>query len=45
MKALSIAWVYVLRILREPASLFFFFVFPVLMVFIIGIQFGVRADE
>ncbi len=40
MKALSIAWVYVLRILREPASLFFFFVFPVLMVFIIGIQFG-----
>ena len=40
MKTLSIGWVYVLRILREPASLFFFFVFPVLMVFIIGIQFG-----
>ncbi len=40
MKTLSIGWVYVLRILREPASLFFFFVFPVVMVFIIGIQFG-----
>ena len=40
MKTLAIGWVYVLRILREPASLFFFFLFPVLMVFIIGIQFG-----
>ena len=40
MKTLAIGWVYVLRILREPASLFFFFVFPMLMVFIIGIQFG-----
>ena len=40
MKTLSIGWVYLLRILREPASLFFFFVFPVAMVFIIGIQFG-----
>ena len=40
MKTLAIGWVYVLRILREPASLFFFFVFPVAMVFIIGIQFG-----
>ncbi|MDE0231174.1 MAG: ABC transporter permease [bacterium] len=40
MKTLSIGWVYVLRVLREPASLFFFFVFPVAMVFIIGIQFG-----
>ena len=40
MKTLSIGWVYVLRILREPASLFFFFIFPVVMVFIIGIQFG-----
>ena len=37
MKTLSIGWVYVLRILREPASLFFFFVFPVLMVFIMGL--------
>lgn len=40
MKTLAIGWVYVLRILREPASLFFFFVFPMVMVFIIGIQFG-----
>ncbi len=40
MKTLAIGRVYVLRILREPASLFFFFVFPVAMVFIIGIQFG-----
>lgn len=40
MKTLAIGWVYLLRILREPASLFFFFVFPVAMVFIIGIQFG-----
>ena len=40
MKTLSIGWVYVLRILREPASVFFFFIFPVVMVFIIGIQFG-----
>ena len=28
MRTLSIGWVYVLRILREPASLFFFFIFP-----------------
>ena len=40
MKTIAIGWVYVLRIIREPASLFFFFVFPMLMVFIIGIQFG-----
>lgn len=40
MKTLAMSRVYVLRILREPASLFFFFVFPVLMVFVIGIQFG-----
>lgn len=40
MKTAAIGWVYVLRTIREPASLFFFFVFPILMVFIIGIQFG-----
>ncbi|MYJ16353.1 MAG: hypothetical protein F4085_07540, partial [Acidimicrobiia bacterium] len=40
MKTFVIGRVYVLRILREPASVFFFFVFPVVMVFIIGIQFG-----
>ena len=40
MKTLWIGRVYVLRILREPASLFFFFIFPVVMVFVIGIQFG-----
>ena len=45
MKTLSIGWVYVLRILREPASLFFFFIFPVVMVFIIGIQFGGQGGK
>ena len=40
MKTLTIGWAYLLRTIREPASLFFFFLFPMLMVFIIGIQFG-----
>lgn len=45
MKTLTIGWVYLLRILREPASLFFFFIFPVAMVFVIGIQFGGRGGQ
>lgn len=40
MKTLAIGWAYLLRTIREPSSLFFFFLFPMLMVFIIGIQFG-----
>jgi ABC-2 type transport system permease protein len=39
-KALSIGWVNVRRMIRERSNIFFVFIFPVALVLLIGIQFG-----
>lgn len=40
MKALSIGWVGVRRMLRERSNIFFVFIFPIALVLLIGVQFG-----
>lgn len=40
MKALSIAWVNLKRMLRERSNIFFVFVFPIAIVLLVGVQFG-----
>ncbi len=40
MKACAIAWVNLLRLGRDRASIFFVFVFPLALVLLIGLQFG-----
>lgn len=40
MKALSIGWVNIKRMLRERSNLFFVFIFPIALVLLIGVQFG-----
>ena len=40
MKALSIGWVNVRRMVRERSNIFFIFVMPVALVLLIGVQFG-----
>jgi len=40
MKALSIGWVNIKRMLRERSNIFFVFIFPIALVLLIGIQFG-----
>lgn len=40
MKALSIGWVNVKRMLRERSNIFFVFIFPIALVVLIGVQFG-----
>lgn len=40
MKALTIGWVNVKRMLRERSNIFFVFIFPLALVFLIGVQFG-----
>ncbi|HEX6300827.1 MAG TPA: ABC transporter permease [Acidimicrobiia bacterium] len=40
MKALSIGWVNLKRMIRERSNIFFVFVFPIALVLLIGIQFG-----
>lgn len=40
MKALSIGWVNVKRMIRERSNIFFVFIFPIALVLVIGVQFG-----
>lgn len=40
MKALSIGWVNIKRMVRERSNIFFVFIFPIALVLLIGIQFG-----
>lgn len=40
MKALSIGWVNLKRMIRERSNIFFVFIFPIALVLLIGIQFG-----
>lgn len=40
MKALSIGWMNIKRMLRERSNIFFVFIFPIALVLLIGIQFG-----
>jgi len=40
MKALAIAWINLRRTLRERISLFFVFVFPMLLILVLGLAFG-----
>lgn len=40
MKALSIGWVNIKRMIRERSNIFFVFIFPIALVLLIGIQFG-----
>ena len=40
MKALTIGWSNVRRMLRERSNIFFVFVFPIAIIFLIGAQFG-----
>lgn len=40
MKALSIGWINVKRMLRDRSNIFFVFIFPIALVLLIGIQFG-----
>lgn len=44
MRALSIAWVNTKRFLRERSNVFFVFVFPLLIVLLIGVAFGNSFD-
>lgn len=40
MKALSIGWVNIKRMIRERSNIFFVFIFPIALVLLIGVQFG-----
>ena len=40
MKALTIGWSNLLRMLRERSNIFFVFIFPLALVLLIGVQFG-----
>lgn len=40
MKALSIGWVNIRRMVRERSNIFFVFIFPIALVLLIGVQFG-----
>lgn len=40
MKALSIGWVNMKRMIRERSNIFFVFIFPIALVLLIGVQFG-----
>jgi ABC-2 type transport system permease protein len=40
MKAFSIGWVNVKRMIRERSNIFFVFIFPIALVLVIGVQFG-----
>lgn len=40
MKALSIGWVNVRRMLRERSNIFFVFIFPLAIILLVGVQFG-----
>lgn len=40
MKALSIGWVNIKRMVRERSNIFFVFIFPIALVLLIGVQFG-----
>jgi len=40
MKAVTIGWVNVRRMLRERSNIFFVFIFPIAIVLLIGVQFG-----
>ena len=40
MKALSIGWSNIVRMLRERSNIFFVFIFPLALVLLIGVQFG-----
>ena len=40
MKAFTIAWANVVRLVRDRSSIFFVFVFPLALVLLIGLQFG-----
>ena len=40
MKALSIGWVNLKRMIRERSNIFFVFIFPIALVLLIGVQFG-----
>lgn len=40
MKALSIAWFNLKRMVRERSNIFFVFIFPIALVLLIGVQFG-----
>lgn len=40
MKALSIGWMNVKRMLRERSNIFFVFIFPIAIVLLVGVQFG-----
>jgi ABC-2 type transport system permease protein len=39
-KALSIGWVNIRRMLRERSNIFFVFIFPIALVLLVGVQFG-----
>ncbi len=40
MKVLQIGWNSVRRLLREPSNVFFVFIFPMLMIIVLGVSFG-----
>jgi ABC-2 type transport system permease protein len=40
MKAASIGWVDIKRLLRERSNIFFVFIFPIALVLLVGLQFG-----
>ena len=40
MKALTIGWVNIKRMVRERSNIFFVFIFPIALVLLIGVQFG-----
>ena len=40
MKALALAAVNVRRMLREPSNVFFVFLFPMLLILVLGVSFG-----
>ena len=43
-KVLSIGWVNTVRFMRERANLFFVFVFPLLIVLLLGVMYGGGFD-
>jgi len=40
MKALAITWVNVKRLVRDPSTIFFVFIFPMLLILVLGASFG-----
>lgn len=43
-KILAIGWVNTVRLLRQPSNIFFVFVFPILIILLLGVMFGGGFD-